>query len=63
MKQITKQPSVFEIRLNRLKGLGFTETPTGMRTDKYAFLWHQIDTDELTDEAFEEYVKEITPKD
>ena len=43
-------------RLEILKSLGFVEDRVGFTNGKYAFLYHQIDTSELTDEQFQDFV-------
>ena len=43
-------------RLEILKSLGFVEEKAGLTNGKYAFLYHQIDTSELNDEQFQDFV-------
>jgi hypothetical protein len=45
----------FEKRVAMMRKIGFRETPTGMTDDRYSFLWHDIDTDEMTDDEFMKY--------
>ena len=49
----------FSQRVEVLKKIGFTETKVGMTNGKYAFLWYQIDTDEMSNEVFQEYIESI----
>ena len=48
----------FDEKISILKGLGFKETKVGLSSERYAFLWHQVD--ELTDKQFNDFIKEIT---
>ena len=49
--------STFSERIEDLKSRGFKETKVGMTNDKYAFLWYQIDEDEISDSEWEEYIE------
>ena len=43
-------------RLNLLKSLGFVQKKGCIINEKYAFLYHQIDTSEITDKEFEDFI-------
>lgn len=43
-------------RLELLKSHGFVEKKGCITNGKYAFLYHQIDTSEMTDEQFIEFL-------
>jgi len=43
-------------RLELLKSLGFKEYKGCITNQKYAFLYHEIDTSEMTDEQFTEFI-------
>lgn len=45
----------FDDKIKVLESFGFAHTKVGMSTDRYAFLYHQID--ELTDDEFNECVE------
>jgi hypothetical protein len=42
----------FDTRVNALLAAGFHKTRVGMSSDKYAMMWHQIDS--YTDAEFQE---------
>lgn len=44
-------------RLEILESIGFKQEKGCITNGKYSFLYHQIDTDEMTDEEFIEFVK------
>jgi hypothetical protein len=52
--------STFSKRIEDLKSRGFKETKVGMTNDKYSFLWYQIDTDEISDIEWEDYLLKLT---
>lgn len=43
-------------RLNLLESLGFVQKKGCITNEKYAFLYHQIDTSEMTDKEFEDFI-------
>ena len=43
-------------RLNLLVSLGFVKKAGCIDNGKYAFLYHQIDTSEMTDGQFEDFI-------
>jgi hypothetical protein len=51
--------STFSKRIEDLKSRGFKETKVGMTNDKYAFLWYQIDTDEISDSDWADYLLKL----
>lgn len=43
-------------RLETLEFYGFVQEKGNINNGKYAFMYHQIDTDEMTDEDFEKFI-------
>lgn len=57
---MNKQILTFSDRVNKLRSFGFVETSTGMESERYAFLWHQIDLDYLPESEFKELINIYT---
>ena len=54
-----KAVDVYSERLNLLELNGFVQKKGCITNGKYAFLYHQIDTSEMTDEQFTEFINII----
>lgn len=61
-KQILMNIDKYSERLNILESHGFVQKKGCITNGKYAFLYHQIDTSEMTDEQFTEFIELLKSK-
>ena len=48
--------NTYSMRLETLENNGFVQKKGHITNGKYSFLYHHIDTDEMTDDQFDEFI-------